>query len=243
MIFIDNKYTHWYNSIVKSALARNFTDNTYIEKHHIIPKSLGGSDNSDNLVNLTAREHFVCHRLLTKMTEGIHKRKMFYAQNMMLVKTTKQDRTFKISNRTYQKIKEEFALVNPFNNSEWQRQNRIRSQGRKFSEKHIQNILNSWNNDDRRNAASARSKQQAKERKDAGIVSAVKGRKFPERTGSNNSFYGKRHSDDFCQRQRDLRKGKPTAFTGLTKTCMYCSKTMDLGNFARYHGPNCKLKN
>jgi hypothetical protein len=243
MIFIDNKYTHWYNSIINSALSRNFTDGRYIEKHHIIPKSLGGTNKKSNLVFLTAREHFVCHRLLTKMTEGIPKRKMLYAQNMMLAKTSKQNRSFKISNRTYQKIKEEFALVNPFNDPDWQRQNRIRSQGRKFSENHIQNILNSWNNNDRRNAASARSKQQAKERKDAGVVSTVKGRKFPERTGSKNPFYGKQHSDDFYQRQSEMRKGKPTAFNGLTKTCIYCDKTMDLGNFARYHGSNCKLKN
>jgi hypothetical protein len=242
MIFIDNKYTHWYNSIITSAATRNFTDGRYLEKHHIIPKSLGGTNKKSNLVFLTAREHFICHRLLTKMTEGIYKRKMFYAQNMMLAKTSKQDRSFKISNRTYQKIKEEFALVNPFNDSEWQCQNKVRLQGRKFSKKHIQNIRNSWNND-RRNAASTRAKQQAKERKEAGVVSKVKGRKFPERTGSNNPFYGKRHSDNFYKKQSDMRKGKPAPFNGLTKTCEYCGKTMDLGNFTRYHGSKCKLKN
>ena len=28
----------------------------YVEKHHIIPKSEGGTNDKDNLVNLTARE-------------------------------------------------------------------------------------------------------------------------------------------------------------------------------------------
>ena len=36
----------------------------YCEKHHIIPRSEGGKDEPDNLVNLTAREHFVANRLL-----------------------------------------------------------------------------------------------------------------------------------------------------------------------------------
>ena len=39
----------------------------YTEKHHIIPKSLGGSNCADNMIQLTAREHFVAHWLLWKI--------------------------------------------------------------------------------------------------------------------------------------------------------------------------------
>ena len=38
----------------------------YFENHHIIPRSFGGSDDKDNLVLLTAKEHFICHFLLAK---------------------------------------------------------------------------------------------------------------------------------------------------------------------------------
>ena len=41
-----------------------------VEKHHIVPKSLGGSDHKSNLVSLTPREHYVAHRLLAKMHGG-----------------------------------------------------------------------------------------------------------------------------------------------------------------------------
>lgn len=34
---------------------------TYCEKHHIIPRSLGGSDDAENLVYLTAGEHLYAH--------------------------------------------------------------------------------------------------------------------------------------------------------------------------------------
>lgn len=38
----------------------------YTEKHHIIPKSSGGDNSSNNIVALSAREHFLCHYLLTR---------------------------------------------------------------------------------------------------------------------------------------------------------------------------------
>ena len=55
--FLENKYKKWYENIVNSAKIRNTIG--YAEIHHIIPKSLGGSNSIDNLVTLTAREHFV----------------------------------------------------------------------------------------------------------------------------------------------------------------------------------------
>jgi hypothetical protein len=39
----------------------------YCERHHIIPKCLGGSDDKSNIVNLTAREHFLSHWLLHRI--------------------------------------------------------------------------------------------------------------------------------------------------------------------------------
>lgn len=42
-------------------------DECYCEEHHIIPKSEGGPDSKDNLVNLTAREHYIAHLLLARI--------------------------------------------------------------------------------------------------------------------------------------------------------------------------------
>lgn len=39
----------------------------YFENHHIIPKSLGGRRNKENMVALTAREHYVVHELLVRI--------------------------------------------------------------------------------------------------------------------------------------------------------------------------------
>ena len=53
-MFLDNKYTNWYNSIITNAQKRIIVG--YVEKHHIIPKSIGGQDNASNIVALTAKK-------------------------------------------------------------------------------------------------------------------------------------------------------------------------------------------
>ena len=76
---LDNKYTKWYFSIIDSALSRDWSKKSapvYVESHHIIPKSIFKNNNT---VYLTAREHFICHLLLTKMLVGQLKYKMLTA--------------------------------------------------------------------------------------------------------------------------------------------------------------------
>lgn len=56
----------------------------YTETHHIIPKSFGGSNDKENLVSLTAREHYLAHYLLLKMQEK-HTEKYFSALKAFLM--------------------------------------------------------------------------------------------------------------------------------------------------------------
>jgi len=58
-----------YENIVQKAKSENRQkgEGTYYEKHHILPRCLGGDNKMDNLVLLTAKEHFICHKLLTKL--------------------------------------------------------------------------------------------------------------------------------------------------------------------------------
>jgi hypothetical protein len=103
-----NKYNFWYNSIIENA--RNRILSGYKESHHIVPQSLGGSNNKENLVDLTAREHFICHWLLIKMHTGEARAKMVYALNGMKRTNREQERyETAITSRVYQKLKEEFG--------------------------------------------------------------------------------------------------------------------------------------
>lgn len=53
----------------------------YTEKHHIVPRCMGGSNEKTNLVRLTARAHFVVHRLLCKIYPS--NGKLLYAFQLM----------------------------------------------------------------------------------------------------------------------------------------------------------------
>ena len=39
----------------------------YTEKHHVLPKCMGGSNDPSNIVRLTAKEHFMAHKMLVRI--------------------------------------------------------------------------------------------------------------------------------------------------------------------------------
>ena len=107
-MFKENKYTNHYNLLTARAKDRVLTE--YTERHHIIPQSLGGSNDKDNLVDLTAREHFICHWLLIKMTEGEARGKMLYALHGMKAENRYQQRySSSITARVYERYRIEHA--------------------------------------------------------------------------------------------------------------------------------------
>ena len=75
-------YEKIYTSIISNAQSRDKLDG-YTERHHIIPKSLGGSDDNNNIIDLTAREHFLAHYCLWKFTTGEAQYKMAHAFSFM----------------------------------------------------------------------------------------------------------------------------------------------------------------
>lgn len=113
MCFEDNKYTKIYFSIIERAKSRSIPAGEYREKHHIIPQSffmsksktgwlLGYHNTDDNTVHLTAREHFICHMLLVKMTTGVAHRKMTFALKRFLYAPVHQ---VNVKARVYEYVK------------------------------------------------------------------------------------------------------------------------------------------
>lgn len=85
-------YKRIYDKIIEKR-RDNFPEG-YSETHHILPRSLGGKDNEDNLVLLTAREHYLAHALLVKIYEehSWEWYKMVYAFSMMQMTNQHQKR-------------------------------------------------------------------------------------------------------------------------------------------------------
>jgi hypothetical protein len=58
-------YPKIYAALIDRARGRCLSG--YVEEHHILPKSMGGSNGAENLVRLTPEEHFLAHLLLVKI--------------------------------------------------------------------------------------------------------------------------------------------------------------------------------
>lgn len=55
----SHRYLDAYNILILRAKSRIINSNQYKEEHHIVPRSLGGTNTSDNFVRLTAKEHYL----------------------------------------------------------------------------------------------------------------------------------------------------------------------------------------
>lgn len=111
-------YLKIYNSLIAFRQVNLiFKEHQYCEKHHIIPRSLNGSDDKDNIVNLTAREHYIAHLLLWKQYKQINNTnayiKMAYALgrlmtgNVEFIKSLDQH----FNSHLYEKYKIDLAKV------------------------------------------------------------------------------------------------------------------------------------
>lgn len=94
-------YDAHYSRLVERARGRILTG--YAERHHVIPKCVGGGDDASNLVRLTAEEHYIAHQLLVKLYPGHHR--LLWAAVAMTNGAEKQAR----KNKLYGWLRRRFA--------------------------------------------------------------------------------------------------------------------------------------
>lgn len=203
-MFHNNKYTRWYYSIINHAKSQNrkrfsndHIDYVYYENHHVVPKSLGGTNDTNNLVLLNAKEHFVVHILLPKMcVSQRHIQQMLNALFRMKQKTSKQQRYF--NSRLYEYAKKHIRCP-----EEKKEKHRNRVTCLDITTGHYISV----SSDVFHSSPNL-----------IGINSGKKGQKRSDefrrnRTGSQNSFYGKKHTEESKRKAGDAiskkLKGKP----------------------------------
>lgn len=266
MIYKDNKYTTTYYKIIEKAIGRDNGD-CYVELHHIIPEAFyedrkrkgrkgwlsGNPDSSTNLVNLTAREHFICHWLLIKMTEGNALNICMYALNGMKRDSDHQERyETKITSRVYARLKPLIAQIHsntmkgriPWNKGKKETRPEVLEkikqaaldrpqQTAEMREKQAQKTRGQKRTEEFKKAHSERFKgikkgpmsQEEKDKRSA----ALKGTKKDVNQGRRLSV----------TIQQQLESG--THSSQQKKTCPVCGVVASTGPYTRYgHGTNCK---
>lgn len=239
--FVNNKYTRWYFSIINRAKKRNlpiskrqvkkiYKSFGYTEVHHIIPKSLGGGNSENNLIRFLAKEHYICHLLLTKMvTDSSLKQKMITAYIMMTGENSKSARIpqRRLTSRLYAKIREEYSQYQSV-----KQKGKIVSEGtrKKLSEKRKGVPLSEETKKKLSNILKGRKPVHEVTAETREKMSrAQKGKKMPEsfkrkiseiNTGEGNPFYGKRHSAESLEKMlsyhnnEEVRKQKSLRVKG-----------------------------
>ena len=242
-----NKYSRWYNQIVKNS--QNRVTEGYTERHHIQPRSLGGTDDKSNLAELTAREHFICHWLLTKMTSGEDHYKMLNALRMMRAEKSGQQRyETVITSRVYESIKKEYSQL---------QSERIRGENNPMWGK-------THTDEARRAIKEKNTGKKLTEEQVARQVSAQTGRKrkpfsdewrtnmAEKKQGENNPRYGATVSDETKQKMREKALGRKQSKETIAKKiaatqgkkrekklCPHCNQMIAVNTYPRWHGANC----
>lgn len=226
-------YQTVYNSIIYNAknMSRFKTDKTYYEIHHILPRCLMGSDEESNLVLLTAKEHFICHKLLTK----IHPKNnsLRHAYWMMCTVTSSNQSRYKVPSSSYERAKKDISEIRSKN---WKDKTKNPNYTNpKLGEKNGMYGVHRFGSDNPFYGKSHRAdtiSQMSETKKEfyKHNPSKTKGTVW-----INNGILDKRHPKNEVLPE-GCNKGR------VKHTCPHCNILVGGANAKRYHFDNCKSK-
>ena len=214
---VNDHYYARYQRFIDSL--KNQVVGGYSEVHHIVPISMGGSNDKSNLIALTARQHYVAHWILARALGGSAARAFFMMSNF--------GKYGAVNSTTYEKARKEYAKQvslqlkgKPsqcdFSDATRQKMREAKI-GRKLSPEHIEKVRQAqigrvYDNDFRRKISEAKK-------------------------GQPNGRLGTTMSDETKRKIIESNINRPMV------TCPHCQQTMkDHGGAKRWHFDRCKYK-
>lgn len=231
-------YLAVYNMLVEKRKCVPMIDG-YSENHHIIPKCLGGDDSPDNLVRLTAREHFIAHHLLYK-----HYRTpaLAHAWYSMLRRDSNQKRNY--TSRQHEAAKKAHSDTlkitmlgenNPFygkNHSDESKSKMSASVKDWYSRNDLpKERVDNW--------IEKVAKKPASDKQKAAASASSKGKVMLKNINTGECL--KLDKSESVLYNSNIWKN-PAAISQKRDTCIYCGMTSVSGNIKRWHNDNCKKK-
>ena len=246
-----------YDNLITSRKNRLLSENEYYERHHIIPKCFGGSNNKDNIVHLTPREHFFAHLLLVKINTGLKRTKMVYALIRMCYPNNKSQTERRINSRKYNILKitnyisgeSHYSYGKKLSKYEKEKISKRMSGERNHRYGKIPWNFNLTAQTDKRLIVSEKTKEKisklSKGRRHSSqtkqkISETHKGKEKSEthRKKISETLKGRKLKDSTKQKMSNSRKNKKQK----TLTCPHCNKSGGT-TMHRWHFDNCKNKN
>lgn len=190
----------------------------YGENHHVVPKCLGGDNKKENLVRLTAKEHWVIHLLLVEIYPNHPKLKL--AVRMMAVRSDNQERKVIRSGKQFERVKIEASQVHS-----------DLTRGVKkppFTQDHRDNISKSKIGKPSPNKGKVFTEEHKRK-----IGLSSKGRI----SGDKNPMKIKEVLDKHPALFSDMNNPSK-----IKTKCPYCEVISGKGNYSKWHGDKCKYK-
>ena len=238
-------YKKIYDDFISDRIQKQNIDG-YFETHHVVPKSYGGLDTKENLIKLTAKDHFFAHILLAKIYKG----KMIFALNMMCKTRTQTHKNKSIYEIFKKQIAEEISKINKNKIVKQETRDKLSKTqtGRKHTPERIENM--------RKSQLGKVMPEEVKNK----ISMALKGKKKPKEHGEKiaeynrtriftdehrnniaNSLKGSKMSDETKKKMSESKKGYKYPPQEQIE-CPHCKKIGGKANMKRYHFDNCRFK-
>jgi hypothetical protein len=231
------KSTHYLNRYIKfiTVAKKSVVSDKYVESHHILPQSMGGLNNDDNLVKLSARQHYLAHWMLWKAYKS--KEMTFAFFSMSNQSNQYQGRNCRINSRIYENLRNEFStLLSKTAEDKWQ--------DLEYRQKHID--TNNSEKTQKIRSEKAKKLWQDPDYVEKLLASRAKAR-AEGRVRTDHSKCGQ--PGELNPMKRPEVKAKNTGVNhysnrdGYTKpSCIHCGITTTPTNIKRWHNENCKLK-
>ena len=242
-----NKYTKWYQAITQNGKQERLPG---YERHHIVPRSLGGTDDNENITFITAREHFICHWLLIKIYPiGEAHWKMLNALRMMRAENPNQKRyTTKITSRVYAKLKEEYAILqsekHKGSGNGMYGKNHTEEAKRKISEANTGRIQPPEEKEKQIAAITGRTRDPFTTEWKENLSNNHKS-KQPGFDGTLSEDTRKKIGDKIRGRKQTEEEKRARGLANLGKTrekrlCPHCEQMIAVNTYPRFHGDRCK---
>lgn len=244
-------YQKIYNDLITKAQSENRNKkDSYFEQHHILPRSMGGSDEKNNLVLLTTREHYIAHALLYHIYKNSQ---MAYAWNMMSKSSNCHKEGRYINSRLHaiakaeyiKHLKEDFKLEkNPFYGKTHTKETRKKiSDMVKQHYKNNPEMLTELSNRAKKTFTGKAKSNEQKEKMSKSakyrlsLINTVTNEKINIKTWERN-LYSKSIWLNFYKNSRMNKE------ILIEIECPHCGKKSDKGNssFMAWHFNNCKNK-
>jgi hypothetical protein len=178
----------------------------YHERHHIIPKCMGGDNSLENLIDLYAREHFIAHQLLSQ--ENPENQKLAYAWWRMCNIENKSKEIYGISPEEYEEARIKFSDIssqkmkgenNPnYGKPTWTKGRHLSEETRrKLSESHKGKVLSEETRKkiSEKQTRKATSKETRIKMSESAKKSWTEERRINQ-CGENNPMFGKIHAEE-----------------------------------------------